>query len=197
MLKANRLKEDVAELAEAAFNEAWKEEVVYVKERERIIHEQARKAKEKIRKLTDEVLSTRNEELKQVYEKELAETAKELRGLENLTPLSEDTLGISYQTALTKATQMLKSPYIVWESVGVHEKHRLFSFIFEEKLAFSKSGGYQTAKSSIATRLFEEIATENPLDVDLRGVEPRPRPCHGRVLPLNYRPVCRTIANAY
>ena len=24
--------------------------------------------------------------------------------------------------------------------------------------------------------------------VDLRGVGPRPRPCHGRVLPLNYRP---------
>ena len=25
--------------------------------------------------------------------------------------------------------------------------------------------------------------------VDLRGVGPRPRPCHGRVLPLNYRPL--------
>ena len=26
------------------------------------------------------------------------------------------------------------------------------------------------------------------LFLDLRGVGPRPRPCHGRVLPLNYRP---------
>ena len=24
--------------------------------------------------------------------------------------------------------------------------------------------------------------------MDLRGIEPRPRPCHGRVLPMNYRP---------
>ena len=28
--------------------------------------------------------------------------------------------------------------------------------------------------------------------VDLRGVGPRPRPCHGRILPLNYRPLIYT-----
>src|SRR3989344_2888948 len=28
--------------------------------------------------------------------------------------------------------------------------------------------------------------------LDLRGIEPRPRPCHGRVLPMNYRPALST-----
>ena len=172
LLKKTRLKPEVEPIIEEAFADAWKEESIDMKERQQLAVEQARKVKEKMRRLTEEILSTKSDELKHVYEGQLEEAVKQLEDVEDITRAGED-LSVPYQTALSKATAMLRDPYSVWDSVDVHEKHRLFFFIFEERLAFSKTEGYQTANSPTAIRLFEEFAEENPLDVEVRRIELR------------------------
>lgn len=161
VLKRNRLKKDTEKLISLAFEGAWKEEAAYAVGREKLFAEEARKAKEKVRQLTDEILNTTNSELKRVYEEQLAQVAKDLKQLEALKPLTDADMAVPYQTALGKATRLLKDPYSAWENMDVYEQHKLFFFIFDEKLAYSKSSGYQTATLTCATRLFEEFVGES------------------------------------
>ena len=49
------------------------------------------------------------------------------------------------------------------------EKQRFFFFIFDQNLAYGWKEGYQTGNNPIATRLFEEFASANSMDVEMRG----------------------------
>jgi hypothetical protein len=77
----------------------------------------------------------------------------------------------AYRTALTKSQALLKSPLSYWESVDVREQHRLFYFIFEEKLPYSKKDAYWTANSVSTTRIFEQLAVQNAPDVEVGRIE--------------------------
>jgi len=172
LLKQSTLKPGVENLIASVFEDAWKEEREYAKDRRHLIEEKVRQARERRTKLTDEILRAKSEELKEVYEEELEAVAHEIKELESSKPLAEEQMSVPYQNALTKATQLLKNPYSAWENLDVFEQHRLFFFVFEERLAYSKTEGYQTQNSSIATRLFEEFVADNPLDVEVGGIEP-------------------------
>lgn len=67
----------------------------------------------------------------------------------------------------TKVVTLLEKPVSIWDSVDTAEKHRLFFFLFEEKLAYSKTDGYRTGDSLSAIRIFEEYTDENSTDVVL------------------------------
>lgn len=177
LLKQSTLKSEVEKILAPAFEEAWKEEGRYAQERTGLIDSQVRELKERIRKLTDEILRAKSDELKEVYEEALEEVADELKQLEGSKPPTGEELAVPYQTALTKATQLLKNPYSVWENLDVFEKHRLYFFIFEDRIPYGKTDGYKTENSPIATRLFEEFVAENPLDVEVRGIGPRSESC--------------------
>ncbi len=62
---------------------------------------------------------------------------------------------------------MLKNPISIWDSVDIHEQHRLFFFLFEARLSYSKIDAFRTANELSTTRLFEEFSDENSADVDL------------------------------
>ena len=87
---------------------------------------------------------------------------KELEGIE----VGGDDLDVPYRTALSKVEGLLENPVVIWDSVDVLERHRLFFFLFEEKLPYTKSVGYRTGDSLSTTRLFEEFAAANPHSVD-------------------------------
>ena len=86
----------------------------------------------------------------------------------------ENDFNVPYRTSLEKSTKLLKSPYKYWVSVDVLEKQRLFFFIFDQKIPYSKIEGYRTDRISMSVRLFEEFACANPYDVEMGGSEP---PC--------------------
>lgn len=79
---------------------------------------------------------------------------------------------LSYRTAFTKATAMLKNPVSIWDSVDHLEKQRLFFFLFDSRLAYSKTDAFRTADTLSSTRIFEEFADQNYDDVDPTGIEP-------------------------
>ena len=62
---------------------------------------------------------------------------------------------------------MLKSPITICNSVDPVEKQRLFFFLFDDRLAYSKTEAFRTADSLSSIRIFEEFYEENSDDVDL------------------------------
>ncbi len=163
LLKRNRLRPEFEKVVEAAFEHAWKQEATYAKEREKLFVDEAKQVKERMNKLLNATLAAKSSELKQVYEDQLEGAAKELKSLEALKPLTDAELAVPYQTALGMSIQLLKNPYRAWNKLDVFEKHKLFFFVFSEKLAYSKVGGYQTADLACVTRLFTEFAAQKHL----------------------------------
>ena len=170
-LREIAVRDCVIEMLEHVFEEVWASEVSSMKEGEAKRQQKEEKLQEKIDQLTDMVINAADETLKRTYEKQLQKVVEELEELRAKT-FDEASLDVPYRTALNKSTGLLKSPYKIWDSVDVHEKHRLFFFLFEEKLPYSKKTGYRTDNLSCAIRVFEEFLVENSQDVEMAGVEP-------------------------
>jgi hypothetical protein len=120
----------------------------------------------KLKLLTEEILKAKNQTIRQVFERQLEETAQELENM------NWDTVGffdatVPYRTALAKSKGLLKSPYFAWQNLKGIEQQRLFFFVFDEKLSYSKKAGYRTDNLLCAVRLFEDFVTSNTQDVDL------------------------------
>lgn len=175
LLRKSSLKTEIDVLVRLVFERTWNKEIFAVET------EQAEKARQRLEleikasRLTELVLASRSDDIKRVYEAQIDQVAKELTTLS--TSAETVDLSIPYRTALDKAIELLKNPYMVWQNMNVLEQHRLFYFIFDEKLAYHHFDGYRTEKISTAARLFEEYAVENTQDVEMAGVEPA---CKGR-----------------
>ena len=98
---------------------------------------------EKALQLTDAIFSSKSPQIKSLYEKQLENVAIKLEGF-SINSIEKTDLSIPYRTALNKATGLLKSPYTVWFNLEVIEQHRLFYFIFDEKLSYNQESGYRT-----------------------------------------------------
>jgi|SRR3989344_118210 len=173
LLEASKLNPEVSKILKVVFDEVWKEETDELEKQGKIREKKRAELRSRIKELTDMVLKAKSNQLRDVYENQVEETASELDTLGEMGLLTLD-LSIPYRTALEKATTLLKSPYTVWQSVSTVEKHHLFYFIFEEKLAYCHKDGYRTENSPTAVKLFGEFAGVNTLDVEMGGIEP---PC--------------------
>ena len=142
---------------------------------------------EKEAQLTDLILTEQSDDLKQSYRKQLKRVANEIK--EAQTSPEKIDLSIPYRTAFDLATKMLKNPYSAWESMDVFEQHRLFFFIFEEKLPYNHLTGYRTDDIPLTTRLFEDFAEQNSQYVDLTRIGLVSLQCECSVLPLYYKPL--------
>ncbi len=169
LLTTSTLKPEVDSLLSVIFNKVWKKELKSFKEGQDAKLIEQKILSEKIDQLTELVIQAKSKILKNNYENQLEQKVLELNETTKELGANYD-LSIPYQTALKKAGMMLKSPYRIWESVSTEEKHKLFFFIFEEKLLFSKKDGYQTNKIPSAIRLFEDF-----IGADTNDVDPCPR----------------------
>lgn len=170
LLKRNRLKAKVEPLVNVAFERVWKQEIKALEAKETLLAQRRKDLRHRIAELTDRVLTAQSEAVRKAYEVEIEKASNELDDGEIATNKSD--LEIPYRTALSKVIGILKEPSVVWESVDVLEKRRLFFFLFEGKLAYSKEEGYRTGDSLSLTRLFEEITTDDSALVDPTGIEP-------------------------
>lgn len=170
LLKTHVLKKEVEPLITAVFNKVWSEEVA-VLEKDQLSKERTKKELEnKISQLSDMVISAKSERLKATYEKQIEQKAQELEDMEE-EPIAKMDLNIPYRTALDKSIGLLRSPYFAWHKLELVERHRLFYFIFTEKLEYDQKEGYRTEKIPSAVRLFEEFVCANPQDVEMPRIE--------------------------
>jgi len=183
ILKQSVLRKEVSLLVKKVFEKVWSQEIVNFNEKNKKQKMNKNILESKINTLTDMMIRANSEIIKRVYEKQIESLGAEVETLEQCLNKSENiNLDIPYQTALCKSIEILKNPYKIWESVDSKERHRLFYFIFDEKLLYSKELGYQTANIPCAVRLFEDFTTSSSLDVELGGIEPPCRKCVPRSL---------------
>ena len=171
LMKEQTLKSEVRVLTETIFNKVWKDEVSNLQAFEVSQEKEIRLLEEKLKQLANMAIGAKSETVRDTYEKEIEDTANRIESMK-LDSAAELDLDIPYRTALNKVTGMLESPYKIWESVDVLEKQRLFFFIFDEKLPYSKKAGYRTDKLPCAVRLFEDFVTSNTRDVEMARIEP-------------------------
>ncbi len=171
VLKGQGLKPSVEVLVKVVFDRVWKETISSLQDKEALLMQDRKRLEEKAKNLADMVIAAKSEYLKKVYEDQLEETAREIEQIDERSIRDID-LSIPYRTALEKAVGLLRNPYFIWGKLNVEEKQRLFYFIFEQKLPYTRNEGYRTAKIVGYTRLFEEFIPRNPHDVDQRGIEP-------------------------
>lgn len=187
LLKSSKLRTEIEGLVKAVFEKEWEREVKNLKQVELTLVADRVHKEHQLQELVSMLCTTKNPTVMKAYENQIEKLSEEIDELPD-KPISAEELNVPYQTALSKCQRMLQSPYAVWHSVGVDEKQKLFHFIFQSKLPYDKTHGYQTGKNLSYVRVFEEFVTTNSQQVDSRGIEPRTHPCHGCVLPLYYEP---------
>ncbi len=169
ILKKNTLKAPVGKLVSRVFDKVWQEEIDLLKKDSERQNQSKVELEEKARQLTDLILRAKTDAMQRLYESQAESIANQLQDFEENQ--IEIDLSIPYRTALDKAIGLLKKPHIVWEKLPVVEQHQLFYFIFEQKLNYNYETGYRTDQIPHATRLFEELATENTNDVEMARIE--------------------------
>ncbi len=171
LLLKTALKNEVSKLLDKVFERVWDSEIGELQTQESVAERSKTMLEEQARQLTAMVAAAKSEKLRGLYEAQLEEIADKLEQIKEQSMNGID-FTTPYRTALGKASTMLKKPAIAWGSMSVIEQHRLFYFIFEQKLAYDAQTGYQTADIPTAARLFEKFVVENSPEVETGGIEP-------------------------
>ena len=171
LLKKQVIKPEILDVIDDVFEEVWQEEMGDLRTSEHKNNKSIKELESKLVRLVDSASSAKSDRMRSVYEKQAEECDREIESLKGKSIEGLD-MSVPYRTALEKAAGLLKSPYKVWHSVDVHEKQKLFYFIFLERLPYSKKAGYRTDNLPSAARLFEEFVSTNSHDVEMAGVEP-------------------------
>ena len=176
LLQGNSLKTEIGALVAVVFERVWEQEIASVKALEAIKTRERKELDERAVQLTTALFNAKSVQIKSVYERQLENVAMKLEELDTES-IEKIDLKIPYRTALDKAIGLLKNPYSIWETMNVLEQHKLFYFIFEQKLPYNQFTGYRTDKITTITGLFEQFSAQNTNDVDPAGIEPATPHC--------------------
>ena len=165
--------DEVIDLAQAVLEDVWKEELSNRGKIHTSSNSRKNELEREIEVLTTRIAASSSDVVIRQYEKQLEKLAIELEDLEVEIAVEYD-YSIPNRTSAEEVLAVLKSPYSVWCNYDVHQKQRFFSFIFETNLVYSKVEGYRTPNYSLPIRVFEEISTSKPVQVEMGGIEP---PC--------------------
>lgn len=171
VLKNSSLKIEIENVLQVIFERMWGKQVDHFKYQMKESEKLKAEKEGEIKELTNLLIKAKKSSVKQIYEKQIEALADEIEEL-SLASFDLSDLKVPYRTALDKSILLLKNPYTVWHSVDVREKQRLFFFIFDEKLPYSRMAGYRTDKIPSAIRLFEEFVVTNSQQVEMAGIEP-------------------------
>lgn len=170
LIKRNRLKPEIEKVVDVVFGRVWGQEVKSLEWQEKLSEHRKSDLEEKMRQWSEMARKALSDRVRRTYETQIEDAAKEMEQIEEKPTLAEMDMSVPYRTALGKCTGLLKTPIAIWDSVDVHEKHRLFFFLFEAKLAYTKNEGYRTGDSLSTTRLFEEFVATNSQDVEMARI---------------------------
>ncbi len=96
------------------------------------------------------------------------------------------------ESALAYAITFLRDLGRQWFDLRPETRPRFQRLLFPDGIPYTRNKGFGTAKLSVIFELNQQSHGSKYHTVDLRGIEPRPHPCHGRVIPFYYRPAAVT-----
>lgn len=175
LLKKIKPSEEIMNLAFEIFEDVWKNKKRNFEQTKRNLKVRKNELEEKISSWSNLITEPNlNPIIKKQYEKQIEKSATELEEIESILEDNKDD-SIPYQTSRTQVEEALKNPYSVWTSYDTRKKQRFFNFIFESSLVYDIKDGYQTPNYSLPIRVFEQLNTQNPGNVEVGGIEP---PCN-------------------
>ena len=170
-----RPKSHVYSLLEDILRDAWKEREENQKVQTQGLRREIVDIEKKTEQLMDRLVSTDDELLIPVYEKQLKKLReRQLLLTENCKSTSKQFADFDdiFQTAL----RFLENPCILWASGNPDDRKLLLRLAFEEKLPYHRNGGFRTAKTTLPFNVLEGI-NDNKYDlVGQVGLEPTTRP---------------------
>lgn len=161
---------EVIEMAKAVMEDVWTTELNNRGKIKLSVISRKNEIEKEIEILASRISNASSGVLVRQYERLLEKLAVELEELE-FELMSEYDYKIPNRTAVDEVLAALKSPYSVWCNYDVHQKQRFFSFIFESNLVYNKFEGYRTPNYSLPIRVFEEINTSKPVQVEMARIE--------------------------
>ncbi len=168
LLKKQTLKTEVRDTVKNIFDVTWQAHMNELEQMEKGTKKNITELEAKLDKLVNSAVNATTDTMRKVYENKAEACAVEVESLKAQL-VNDCALSIPYRTALEKVLTLLESPYKLWHSVDVHEKQKLFHFIFLEKIPYSKKAGYRIDNLPSAKSLFEEFVSTNSRDVDIAG----------------------------
>jgi site-specific DNA recombinase len=166
LLKCLALNLDADELKSEYYKE-WKKETSDILNAQSNKQQTKSAIENKISTLAEMIAETDNERLREIYGKQIEKLAMDLEENDEIFLKAKD-LEIIYRTALDKFLLLAKSPYDIWVEIDVLERQRLYYFLFNGKLKYSKKEGYPTADLASYIRLFEAFGASTPLNVEMK-----------------------------
>lgn len=166
LLKEMKPCEEVIELAKIIYADAWQEEISNVTKEETSLLRRKNELESEIASLIEKGGKVTSSIVSRQYEKQIETLATELEAIEEETGKEYD-FTVPNRTALDQVMKVLQSPYSVWSSYDTRRKQRFFSFIFESNLLYSRNEGYRTPNYSLPIRIFEDISSSKPVDVEV------------------------------
>lgn len=157
--------DEVIELTFAVFEDIWKEEIQNKGKNNKNLISKKTEIEEEIGKLAKLASNVSSEVVIKQYEKQIEKLGNELEEIEGTLTTQFD-YTIPCRTSLNEIKEAIKTPYSVWINYDIYQKQRFFAFIFEGNLVYNKKEGFRTPNYALPIRIFEEISTSKPVDVD-------------------------------
>lgn len=154
---------EMADLTEAIFLKTWKEEKGKELANNTAYRARMEELNVKIKNQAERVSTLKDESLIAVYEEQIKDWWKELKGLENNEPKINYS-GEEFQTASDKVFGVLKEPVRMWKSKEYENKTTILQMYFERKLTYDLKTGFQTVRLAPAVELINSFGgNENTL----------------------------------
>lgn len=169
-LQRNVLRSEIEPLVKLVYDRVWKEEMIALELEKKQQKKEILTLEEKVSNLTEMSMVTKSIAVRSIYEQEIEVTLRKKYEIESRSQYEIDP-SIPYRTILGQVIGLLKRPLPVWKSLSLLEQHRLFYFIFEQKLPYDRELGYRTAEISSLARLFGEFVEQKPPLVEMGRIE--------------------------
>jgi len=162
------------DVTKAVVADIWKKKEVVITKRLQEQESILRKLQSEKDSLLRRINLTLNEDVIRAYEDRLSEVIQK-EAVQRSLVMSSKTDSPCIETALEIVFDFLKNPLVEWKKGDIGTQKLLLKLVFEEKLAYNKNSGFETAILSLPLRVFTLPEEQNACLVEMGGIEP---PCN-------------------
>ncbi len=163
--------EQVINLSKAIVRDVWSKKEHGVLLRRKGIETELSQIATEQRRLLERITRASDDKVIAVYETRIGKlTEHELVLKESLMSFNKHRPNI--ETALDIVFDFLKNPLVQWEKGDIHRKKLVLKLVFEQKLAYNRKSGFETAILSLPLRIFALPEAQKGVLVEMPGIEP-------------------------
>ncbi len=175
LLKRIKPNPNVMSGTKAVFKDLWDKKQKEWNQEQNTLSRQLQDLLRQKERLIDLVTKAEAVSLVRAYEERISNLNKEEMVLRESIGSFEES-GHDIETALDIVFSFLENPLEQWTKGDVHSKKLVLRLVFQERLAYNRKSGFETAVLSLPLRVFSLSEASNSSLVDHAGLEPATSP---------------------